>query len=428
MNRLFIITISFIYLFISGLNAQNAESAEAGKLDQRTQALESAVKTLQKLKISGYIQSQYQSGEKDAQLLVGTGNENPGKDSFNRIGIRRGRIKFLYEEGIASGVFQLDITEKGVAFKDAYLNVKDPWSKTSALKAGIFDRPFGYEISYSSSRRESPERSTVFRLLFPGERDLGAMLSLQAAKSSPLNFLKLDAGLFSGNGINRETDSKLDFIGHLSINNNLGKQVKYGLGFSYYNGKVYQGNENVYKMEGNSFVLNNDPSNIGQYAKREYIGFDGQFSVATSTLGTTKLHAEYLFGTQPSGKSLTESPSTSQLSFFTRDTYIRNFNGGYVMFVQDIGKLPFSAILKYDWYDPNTKVSKNEAGLSNTGIADLAQNTLGFGALWHINTSLRLQAYYEINQYEKTNQVNVKDVPVNDLNLNVFTLRLQYKF
>ncbi|GHS92279.1 hypothetical protein FACS1894203_4530 [Bacteroidia bacterium] len=98
------------------------------------------------------------------------------------------------------------------------------------------------------------------------------------------------------------------------------------------------------------------------------------------------------------------------------------------MFVQDIGKLPFSAILKYDWYDPNTKVRKNETGQNGTGIADLAQNTLGLGALWSINNSLRLQAYYEINKYEKTDNIQVKETPVNDLKLNVFTLRLQYKF
>jgi phosphate-selective porin len=306
--------------------------------------------------------------------------------------------------------------------------MKDPWFRTSALKAGIFNRPFGYEISYSSSRRESPERSTVFRLMFPGERDLGGMLTLQAAKTSPLNFLKLEAGLFSGNGVNRETDSKPDFIGHLSVSNNIGNQAKYGLGLSYYNGSVYQGNENIYKMEGNSFVLDNDLSNTGQYAKREYIGFDGQFNITTEVLGETKLHAEYLSGTQPSGKLLTESPNTSQLSFFTRDTYIRNFKGGYVMFVQDIGKLPFSAVLKYDWYDPNTKVSENEAGRNGTGIADLAQNTLGLGVLWKINNNLRLQAYYEINKYEKTDNIKVGETPVNNLKPNVFTLRLQYKF
>ena len=158
----------------------------------------------QSVKFSGYIQSQYQYGEKDAALKVGTSNENP-EESFNRIGIRRGRFKLTATDGkLASGVFQVDVTEKGVGFKDAYLNLKDPWFNTIQLRAGIFDRPFGNEISYSSSRRESPERSTLFQTLFPEERDLGAMLILQPAKTSVWNILKLEAGLFAGNGINRK--------------------------------------------------------------------------------------------------------------------------------------------------------------------------------------------------------------------------------
>ncbi|MCD7916396.1 MAG: hypothetical protein LUG96_14820 [Tannerellaceae bacterium] len=165
------------------LHAQELELTEMEELQQKTELLEDAIISLKKLKVSGYIQTQYQYGQKDASLKVGSANENM-EDAFNRIGIRRGRIKFTYEEGIASGVFQLDITEKGVSFKDAYLNVKDPWVGTNALRAGVFDRPFGYEISYSSSRRESPECSTVFQTLFPDERDLGAMLILQPAKFS----------------------------------------------------------------------------------------------------------------------------------------------------------------------------------------------------------------------------------------------------
>ena len=177
------------------------------KLEQENKIQSEVINKLQKLKVSGYVQSQFQWGQENASLKVGSANENPEK-SFNRIGIRRGRIKFTYEEGITSAVFQLDLTEKGIGFKDAYFNIKDPWIKTNSLKIGIFDRPFGNEISYSSSQRETPERSTIFQTFFPEERDLGAMFILQADKNSPFNFLKLEAGLFAGNGIKQETDRK----------------------------------------------------------------------------------------------------------------------------------------------------------------------------------------------------------------------------
>ena len=391
------------------------------KSEQQTQSLEESLKKMQKFKVSGYVQTQYQWGEQDVSLKVGAGNSDP-EESFDRLGIRRGRIKFTYDDGIATGVFQLDMTEKGVGLKDAYLGIKDPWVGTSSLKAGVFDRPFGNEISYSSSRRESPERSTIFQTLFPEERDLGAALTLQAAKTSPWNFLKLEAGLFAGNGIKQETDNKRDFIGHLSATKNAGDNAKWGLGASYYNGKVFQGNQNVFTMEGNTFVVDSSADNKGKFAKRKYVGFDGQFSIM-SILGLSQIRAEYLFGTQPAAQSNSKSPNAS--TAVVGDTYIRNFSGGYVIFVQDLGTCPFSVVLKYDWYDPNTKIAGNEAGLNGTGMGDLSQNTFGFGMLWRVNNNLRLQAFYELNNYESTE--NIARV-VNGIKNDVFTLRLQYKF
>ena len=376
------------------------------------------------VKLSGYIQSQFQYGEKDAALKVGTSNENP-EESFNRIGIRRGRIKLTADDGgLASGVFQLDLTEKGVGLKDAYLNIKDPWVSTLQLRAGVFDRPFGNEISYSSSKRESPERSTVFQTLFPEERDLGALLVLQPAKTSVWNILKLEAGLFAGNGIKQETDSRKDFIGHLSLAKTVGNDFSYGVGVSYYNGGVYQGTEKVYKMNGKGFELNSDASNKGKFAQREYVGLDFQFAIVSS-LGITQLRAEYLSGQQPGTAGSSKSPNAAALP--TADTYIRNFNGAYAIFMQDLGSLPLSAVLKYDWYDPNTKVSGDEAGEKDTFTSktDLRYSTFGFGVLWRISNAFRVQAFYEINKNETTaNLANMTE----DLKDNIFTLRLQYKF
>ena len=373
------------------------------------------------VKISGYIQTQYQYGEKEATLKVGGANENPD-ESFDRFGVRRGRVKFSYEEGLASGIFQLDITEKGVGLKDACLQIKDPFGGTNSLKTGVFDRPFGYEISYSSSLRESPERSTVFQKLFPDERDLGGMLTLKAPKNSPWNILKLEAGLFAGNGIRPEIDSKKDFIGHLSVNKKIGKNLNLSGGVSYYNGGVYQGSEKIYTMDGTGFAVNDNADNKGKYAKREYVGTDAQFSV-TGVAGMTQIRGEYLFGEQPGTASSNDSPKFTALP--TNDTYIRDFNGGYVMLVQDLGKLPLSAVLKYDWYDPNKKVSGDEIGQNDTSKADLSQNTIGFGVLWRATDAIRVQAYYEINSNEKSENVSGYN---NDRKDNVFTLRLQYKF
>lgn len=399
---------------------ENEKTNESTTLAERVSQLESITGTLKKIKISGYIQTQYQHGEKDALLKVGTRNESR-EESFDRMGIRRGRVKVSYEEGLLSGVFQLDMTEKGVFLRDAYFNAKDPWWGTSSLRLGVYNLPFGYEVTYSSSRRESPERAAVLEALFPDMRDLGALVQLRPSKTSPLHFLQLDMGVFAGNGIQQETDSRKDFLAHLSAKKEI-NNLKIGVGLSYYHGEVYQGTENVYTMQGSVFRLDNHPDNKGKYAKREYFGIDGQLAFASS-LGKSKLHAEYLYGQQPGAQLHTKSHSASSLPII--DTYIRDFRGGYLMFVQGLGKLPVSAVVKYDWYDPNTRAKGDEIGLNNTGLADIAVQAFGIGALWQINEQLLLQGYYQINKNEQS--ANLPEY-THDRKDNTFTLRAQYLF
>lgn len=400
---------------------QKESSLSNSELIPKITELEDGINQLKKLKISGYIQTQFQYGEKDASLKVGSSNEDKTR-SFSRIGIRRGRIKMAYTQGIGSGVFELDMTEKGVGVKDAYLKLTDPWLNSISTTIGVFYRPFGYEISYSSSQRESPEYSTISQTFFPEERDLGAKITLQAPKTSPWSILTLDAGLFAGNGIKMETDSRKDFIGHLAVNQTIKDNLKIGGGISYYYGGVYQGSKNVYQNDGSGFSLNSDEINIGKFAKREYFGLDFQLAIL-SKIGLTKLTSEYLFGTQPGGINDSKSPNASILP--TSDVYIRNFRGGYAMLVQDFGSLPVSAIVKYDWYNPNTKVKGNDIGMNNTNAGDIAFNTLGLGLQWKIDNNFRMTAYYEIVKNETSTHLNGYESDRKD---NVFTLRMQYKF
>ena len=442
---------------------QEPELSDVEVLNQKVSTLQSAITSLQKLKVSGYIQTQYQYGEAAADgnnfKLAKRANsyesnayypgstDYKGLDGFGRFGIRRGRFKLTYEEGLVSGVAQIDITDKGindaalpgrnvVMFKDLYLNVKDPWFGTNAFKAGIFDRPFGHEITYSSSNRESPERSRIFQMLFPDERDLGAMLTLQPAKTSVWNLFKLEAGLFAGNGIKPQIDSHMDFIGHLSASKVFGSDMLLSGGISLYCGGVLQTDSSTYVMKGNKFeVESKSRSNIGRLATRQYIGLDLQYSVISSW-GMTQLRAEYLFGKHPGNASGAYSFSLNDIQ--SGPVYMRNISGGYVIFVQDLGQSPISAIVKYDWYNPNTDVSGDNIAVANsrTGTGDIAMSNVGLGLMWRMNPALKLTAYYDFVSNETT--TNLKDTK--DGNniikygyegkrpMNVFTLRLQYKF
>lgn len=418
-----ILTLFGCMAMTAAISAQDLELTPVEKVEQRTTVLEGAVKTLQKFKVSGYIQTQYQYGEKDADgVKVGNGIndwEKNNEDGFSRIGIRRGRIKFLYENGIVQGVFQPDITDKGFAVKDVYLNVKDPWIGTNSIQAGVFNRPFGHEIAYSSSRRESPERARIIQSLFPDERDLGAMLTLQADKNSAWNILKLEAGLFGGNGIRADIDSKLDFIGHLSVAKNY-DNISFGAGVSGYFGGVFQNNDTVYSIKDKAFAIESTTGNKGKFAKRQYIGFDAQFSAIT-VAGLTQLRAEYIFGEHPGKSGGAYDFKLTALPLPTDKTYLRNVSGGYIILTQDLGTLPFSVVAKYDWYDPNTDISGDDI----KGAGEILKSTIGFGALWRINPALRLTAYYDIVKNETSKNLAGYDKDRKD---NVFTLRLQYKF
>jgi hypothetical protein len=363
------------------------------------------------VKVSGVVQAQYQIGERDATLKVGTANA-AGESAFNRFGIRRGRVKLTYDTRIAAAVFQTDMSEKGVVLKDAYLDLKAPWRADGVLRAGVFSRPFGYEVDYSTTVRESPERSRTFESLFPDDRDIGAMVSIRI-----LPIAKLELGLFTGNGAKQETDNRKDFIGRLPFELSIGRDA-YAFGVSYYRGSVYQGTANVYRMEGDAFVLDDATANLGGYAKREYIGFDARATWRTRW-GTTKLIAEYIFGTQPGTRDSNRSPNAAALP--TSDTYIRPFGGGYVMLTQSVGDAPVSFVAKYDRYDPNTRI----ASARINGKGDVAYDTFGLGALWSPYTNIRLLAYYDMNFNEHAAQLGGYEIDRDD---DAFTLQLQYKF
>ena len=96
------------------------------------------------------------------------------------------------------------------------------------------------------------------------------------------------------------------------------------------------------------------------------------------------------------------------------------------MLVHDIARTPVSIVAKYDLYDPNTNIAGDTVGVDETtNEFDLAQSTLGVGALWNLNPAIRLTAYYEFNKNEMSK--NLTDWS-KDSNNDIFTLRMQYKF
>ena len=141
-------------------------------------------------------------------------------------------------------------------------------------------------------------------------------------------------------------------------------------------------------------------------------------------IGFTELRAEYVNGTQTGTSNSSETPTALMSG---RDGfYKRNFNGAYFYFLQHLFSLRHQFVIKYDWYDPNTNVKKNEIGATNTNFsaADIKYNTLNIGYNYHVNSQVKLSVFYAIVKNEHTLLPGF----TSDVKDNIFTTRLQFRF
>ncbi|WEK19882.1 MAG: porin [Candidatus Pedobacter colombiensis] len=379
--------------------------------------------------ITGYLQTQYQHAQ-SAGISSFSGGDF-GKNSQDRFMIRRGRLKIDRADKYSSIVFQIDATQNGVALMDAFIQLHRPESKDLLFTAGLFNRPFGYSIVYSSGYRDFPERARVFQTIMPRERDIGAMVTFRPDNKT-FHFLTAELAVINGSGYSaRDYDSKKDIVGNLGFkfDSLANKKLHIGFGASIYQGSVRSDTETYYTSTSNGFVKNTNPNNIGWNAKRNYYGGNLQLQY-DNTFGATSFKAEYVAGTQPgvASSSSVTGPVASQ-SFSTQpttDLYLRPFSGYYLWFTQRIAKSRFTALLAYDVYDPNTNVKESEIGAPNsfTTAGDIKYNTLGYGLTCQIGPRIKLTAY---NEHVVNNPTQLPGY-LNDLKDDVFTMRLQYRW
>jgi hypothetical protein len=434
---------------ISGLKGQ-VDGINETMLEMKT-----TLDALSKIKISGYIQTQYQwadtSGNSDYSVGNFAGGSFP-KNVRDRFAVRRGRLKAAYTGKLTEYVLQLDVTQNGVGIKDAYIKVTEPWLKTFTLTSGIFDRPFGFEIGYSSSMRESPERSRVFQTLFPGEREIGMQLGINPEKGF-LSHFNFKGGFFNGvlNTAN-ENDRSKDFIGRLGFTAPFQEQnLSIDGGLSAYMGKVTSNSRAIYSIDKSTKTFMTDSSIADSLGKidRKYIGADLQiyYDIPVEWLGGFSLRGEFITGDQPgtAASGVFYNPGTKQEVKTLGDVktvdniqplYKRKFQGWYVTYIQNFG-LKNQFVLKYDVLDPNTGVKGKDIGATTTNIGgrkltatDVAFSTLGIGWIYHWDSNVKFVAYYDVVSNEKVNKSSTGSLNryTKDLKDNVFTFRIQYKF
>jgi len=342
-------------------------------VEERVATAEADLAKLTKIKLSGYIQAQFVNYE--------ASNVYPN----NMFMLRRVRIKFQYEpiNGVVF-VLQPDFTPGNITLKDAYVQLNDRWLKTFSLWAGKFNRP-NYEVEYSSSNREVPERSRVIRALYPDERATGAKLEIAPPKFP----LKVQLALFNGNDgltitdaagnninpLNNDFDNHKDFMGRVTYTFKLGKIGALGIGAHGYYGAIKANTTDVLNSD---YTYNKSLDNIGKLIKKNWVGFEAQLYF--DFLGGLALKGEYIFGVNGTpgynSKASVVSPMTSAIKNDTltlttltavtttnRPAIERNFSGYYVYLIKNIGK-HHQIAARYDYYDPNTKLASDQIGVA----------------------------------------------------------------
>ena len=344
-----------------------------GGVEERVATAEADLAKLTKIKLSGYIQAQFLNYE--------ASNVYPN----NMFMLRRVRIKFQYEpiNGVVF-VLQPDFTPGNITLKDAYVQLNDRWLKTFSLWAGKFNRP-NYEVEYSSSNREVPERSRVIRALYPDERATGAKLEIAPPKIP----LKVQLALFNGNDgltitdaagnninpLNNDFDNHKDFMGRVTYTFKLGQIGALGIGAHGYYGAIKANTTDVLNSD---YTYNKSLDNVGKLIKKNWVGFEAQLYF--DFLGGLALKGEYIFGVNGTpgynSKASVTSPMTSAIKNDTltlttlttvtttnRPAIERNFSGYYVYLIKNIGK-HHQVAARYDYYDPNTKLASDQIGVA----------------------------------------------------------------
>lgn len=210
--------------------------------------LESDVKKLKKISLSGYVQARFNKFEGNLDKKSGT----EPNDNFS---VRRARIKVTGKPTTKSEVvIQLDAGQgftgesgPSVSLKDAYVGYYFAETPERGLSVFMGQQkwPFGYEVVQSSGVRECPERSLVVQRFFPGERDRGLMITQPFFSKN----LMLRLGVFNGNETKfGDPNNYKDAVGSLRFSwgdIEGGISGYYGKGIVGSDGKLYYGSRDV---------------------------------------------------------------------------------------------------------------------------------------------------------------------------------------
>ncbi len=88
-------------------------------------------------------------------------------------------------------------------------------------------------------------------------------------------------------------------------------------------------------------------------------------------------------------------------------------------------KSKHEVVLKYEWYDPNSKVKASDLnGTNGMGAGEIKYTMLGLGYNLYLTQNVKFMIHYNM----VTNEVTKIAGFTRDLKDNIFTARMQYRF
>jgi len=294
----------------------------------------------------------------------------------------------------ADYTLQLDAQSVGgVSVMDAYVNLGRVPVEGVTLRAGLFPPPFGFELTNSSSVRESPERAfgfgasasdypifktaqsstggvvtpgTVLPLFTGQNREVGAML-VHEAPGAGKDRTRVSLGVFNGEGRatggTRNANDGLDIIARAETTLADGHV---GIGVSGYYGTLS--------------VRSGPPAGtpLSPVAFRRAHRMLGGMDVRWRLSGGTQIRAEW------AGGVFEATPD--------RALYLEN-NHAYAW--NAVVRHPLSGrldvVAKYDEYYPIAQTGRLAGGL---GRMDLVRKTAHLGLLYHLDPATRFRLWY----------------------------------
>ena len=451
-----LIALLLLSLWFFNTNAQEATVNEKlTEVNDKVEGLierlandEADLSKLTKIKVSGYMQAQYQHFE--------SLNTQP----TNYLSLRRARLKFTYQA--ADGVkflLQPDFLPGSVSLREAYVVLNDRWTKSFSLWMGKFNRP-NYEVEYSSGQLENLERSLIIRTLYPGEYALGAKLEYNPENTPvhvQLALLNGNDGLTIANntGTNLNSNENKDFDNYKDIM----IRATYNLSLGSFGGLDFGGSGYFGSLKSNALkTLSSDYTtikdiNVGDAVQRNWLG--GEFQLFADVLGGMSLKGEYIAGKNASIGYSPVAASGTTAAIPGVANFQNNFSGYYLYWIKNLGnKNQFS--FRYDYYDPNTDITGKDVTIAKytstdattlkdrvSGKSDLATTTFGFALHHYFDDNIRISLSYDIVNNEKvsaagllTENYTKADGTVvkngldysKNVNNNVLTFRIQAKF